>query len=136
MGAEPRRDRHQELHSGLPHAGSWYAWLGGYTGTHTDKLSHANVSIPATKTARLKMYMLSYTNDPGLTPGDHLTVQLTYGTTTKTLKTYYNVEATGAYDLKVFDLTPYAGKTVTLKFTATNNADGLLPRMASSTTWR
>jgi Zn-dependent metalloprotease len=109
---------------GLPHAGSSYAWLGGYSGTHTDKLSHANVSIPATKTARLKMYMLSYTDDPGLTPGDHLTVQLSYGTTTKTLKTYYDVEATGTYDLKVFDLTPYAGKTVKLKFTATNNADG------------
>jgi aminopeptidase S len=68
--------------------------------------------------------MLSYTNDPGLTPGDSLTVQLSYGTTTRTLKTYYDVEATGIYDLKVFDLTPYAGKTVTLRFTAKNNADG------------
>ncbi len=110
--------------AGLPRTGSWYAWLGGYPFTHTDKISHASVKIPSAKTARLKFYVLSYTeDDPTTAPGDKLTVQLSYGTTTRTLATYYDVQATGVYDLKVLDLTPYVGKTVTLRFIATNNND-------------
>jgi Zn-dependent metalloprotease len=105
------------------HAGSWFAWLGGYRVTHTDKLSHANVKIPVAKTARLKFYVYSDTEDPIATPGDKLTVQLSYGTTTRTLATYYDVQATFTYDLKVLDLTPYVGKTVTLKFIVTTNND-------------
>ena len=36
----------------------------------------------------------------------------------------HDIDASGAYDVKVFDLTPYAGKTVTIRATATNNNDG------------
>ena len=117
----------QSVGDALPHSGSWFAWLGGYTKTHVDRLSHANVKIPVTKTARLKLYLYSYTDDPSLSPGDKIVFTLTYGTTTKvtkTLRTYYDIDASGAYDVKVFDLTPYAGKTVTIRATATNNNDG------------
>ena len=122
MVAEPRGNRHQGSRQSA-HAGSWFAWLGGYRATHTDKLSHANVKIPVAKTARLKFYVYSDTEDPIATPGDKLTVQLSYGTTTRTLATYYDVQATFTYDLKVLDLTPYVGKTVTLKFIVTTNND-------------
>jgi Zn-dependent metalloprotease len=117
----------QSVDGAFPHSGSWFAWLGGYAKTHVDRLSHANVKIPVTKTARLKLYLYSYTDDPSFSPGDKIVFTLTYGTTTKvtkTLRTYYDIDASGAYDLKVFDLTPYAGKTVTIRATATNNNDG------------
>jgi aminopeptidase S len=44
-------------------------------------------------------------------------VQVLSGSTS-TLATYSNLSATGAYVQKTFDLSPYKGKTVTVRFLA------------------
>ena len=57
----PRGSSRRHVRDGSRTPGHWFAWLGGYANNHTDRLSHANVRIPATKTARLKLYLLRRT---------------------------------------------------------------------------
>ncbi|MFE6870284.1 M4 family metallopeptidase [Kitasatospora sp. NPDC057692] len=99
------------------HGGSWKAWLNGYGSTHTDTLSQT-VSIPAGCRATLSFYLHIDTGESGTTAYDKLAVQVN-GTT---LKTYTNVDAAAGYQLRTFDLSAYAGQTVTLKFNGTEDA--------------
>jgi len=100
------------------HSGSWKAWLDGYGTTHTDTLSQS-VTIPAGCSATFSFYLHIDTAETTTTTAfDKLTVQV--GTTT--LATYSNLNAASGYALKSFNLSSFAGQTVTLKFTGTEDS--------------
>ncbi|MFJ3792439.1 putative Ig domain-containing protein [Kitasatospora sp. NPDC090091] len=99
------------------HGGSWKAWLNGYGSTHTDSLSQT-VTIPSGCKATLSFYLHIDTGESGSTVYDKLTVTVN-GTA---LKTYSNVDAAAGYQLRTFDLSAYAGQTVTLKFNGTEDS--------------
>jgi serine protease len=104
--------------SGEPtHSGSWDAWLDGYGTTHTDTLSQT-VTIPAGCSASFSFYLhIDTAETTSTTAYDTLKVQV--GSTT--LATYSNLNAAGGYSLKTFNLSSYAGQTVTLKFTGSED---------------
>ncbi|MFJ9695040.1 M4 family metallopeptidase [Kitasatospora sp. NPDC101183] len=99
------------------HGGSWKAWLDGYGSAHTDTLAQT-VTIPAGCKATLSFWLHIDTAETGTTAYDKLTVSVN-GTT---IKTYSNVDAAAGYQQRTFDLSSYAGQTVTLKFTGTEDA--------------
>ncbi len=94
------------------HSGSWKAWLNGYGTTHTDSLSQS-VTIPAGCHATLSYYLHIDTKETTTTTAfDKLTV--TAGSAT--LASYSNLNKNTGFTQKSFDLSSYAGQTVTLKF--------------------
>ncbi|MFE9369375.1 putative Ig domain-containing protein [Streptomyces sp. NPDC006711] len=94
------------------HSGSWKAWLNGYGTTHTDTLSQA-VTIPVGCHATLSYYLHIDTKETTTTTAfDKLTV--TAGSTT--LASYSNLDKNTGFVQKSFDLSSFAGQTVTLKF--------------------
>jgi hypothetical protein len=99
-----------------PHSGSWYAWLDGYGRSHTDTLSQT-VTIPAGCGASLSYYLKITTSESGSTQYDKLSVKI--GSTT--VASYSNVDATGAYVGHSVNLGAYAGQTVKLSFTGTED---------------
>ncbi|WP_079062860.1 putative Ig domain-containing protein [Streptacidiphilus griseoplanus] len=100
------------------HSGSYDAWMNGYGSTHTDTVSQS-VTIPAGCSAAFSFYLHIDTSETTTgTAYDKLTVQV--GSTT--LATYSNLNAAGGYSLKSFNLSSYAGQTVTLKFTGTEDS--------------
>ncbi|MDF3298761.1 putative Ig domain-containing protein [Streptomyces tropicalis] len=105
--------------SGEPaHSGSWKAWMDGYGSAHTDTLSQS-VTIPSGCSATFSFYLHVDTAETTTTSAyDKLTVQV--GSTT--LATYSNLNAASGYALKSFNLSSYAGQTVTLKFTGTEDS--------------
>ena len=106
----------------VAHGGTGFAWLDGYGSTHTDTVSQS-ITIPAGKTsATLTFYVHIDTKETGSTAYDKLTVGVTSGSTTTTLATYSNVNAAAGYVLKTISLNAYIGKTVTLKFTGTEDS--------------
>jgi len=104
------------------HGGTGFAWLDGYGTTHTDTVSQT-FTIPSGKTsASLSFYLHIDTKETGSTAYDKLTVGVTSGSTTSTLATYSNVNAASGYVLKTISLNAYIGKSVTLKFTGTEDS--------------
>jgi aminopeptidase S len=106
--------------SGQPtHSGSWDAWLDGYGRTHTDTLSQT-ITIPSGCTS----YSLSFwlhidsAETTTVTAYDKLTVRL--GSTT--LATYSNLNRAAGYVQRTFNVAGFAGQTVTLTFTGTEDA--------------
>ena len=99
------------------HGGSWKAYLDGYGSSHTDTLSQT-VTVPAGCKATLSFWLHIDTAETGSTAYDKLTVSVN-GTT---LKTYSNADAAAGYQQRTFDLSAYAGKSVTLKFTGTEDS--------------
>ncbi|MGB2571940.1 M28 family peptidase [Micromonospora citrea] len=99
--------------------GSYKAWLDGYGSTHTDTLSQS-VTVPAgCSTYTLGFYLHIDTAETTTgTAYDRLTVQ--FGSTT--LATYSNLNAASGYQLRSFNVAGYAGQTVTLKFTGTEDS--------------
>ncbi|MFE9555394.1 putative Ig domain-containing protein [Streptomyces sp. NPDC006703] len=94
------------------HSGSWKAWLDGYGTSHTDTLSQS-VTIPAGCHATLTYYLHIDTQETtGSTAYDKLTV--TAGSTT--LASYSNLNKNTGFAQKSFDLSSFAGQTVTIKF--------------------
>ncbi|WP_327068039.1 protease pro-enzyme activation domain-containing protein [Kitasatospora sp. NBC_01302] len=106
-----------DLSSEPSHSGNYDAWLDGYGSTHTDTLSQT-VTIPAGCKATFSFWLHIDTAETGNTAYDKLTVQAN-GTT---LHTYSNVDAANGYTQRTFDLSAYAGQTVTLKFTGTEDS--------------
>jgi hypothetical protein len=99
------------------HAGSGYAWLDGYGTTHTDTLSQS-VAIPAGCKAALTYYLSITTSETTTTTAyDKLT--LTANGTSK--QTFSNLNK-GAYAQRTVDLSSYAGQTVTIKWTGTEDS--------------
>ncbi len=107
-----------------PHSGSWKAWLDGYGSTHTDTLAQS-VAVPAGCTSYLFTFWLHIdtAETTTVTAYDTLKVQVfnTSGTLLATLATYSNLNKNTGYAQKSFSLTPYAGQTVSLKFTGTED---------------
>ncbi|WP_280697514.1 putative Ig domain-containing protein [Kitasatospora sp. GP82] len=99
------------------HSGSWKAWLDGYGSAHTDTLSQS-VTIPAGCKASFSFWLHIDTAETGSTAYDNLTVQAN----STTLATFSNVNAANGYTLHTYDLSSFAGKTVTLKFTGTEDS--------------
>ncbi|MFJ9947330.1 putative Ig domain-containing protein [Kitasatospora sp. NPDC091207] len=99
------------------HGGSWKSWLNGYGSTHSDNLSQT-VTIPAGCKATLSFYLHVDTAETGSTAYDKLALTVN-GTA---LKTYSNVDAAAGYQLRTFDLSSYAGQSVTVKFAGTEDA--------------
>jgi subtilase family serine protease len=105
------------------HGGTGFAWLDGYGSAHTDTLSQS-ITIPAGKTsATLSFYLHIDTKETGTTAYDKLTVTATpSGGSATTLATYSNVNAATGYVLKTISLNSFIGKTVTIKFTGTEDS--------------
>ncbi|MFF1747613.1 M4 family metallopeptidase [Streptomyces mirabilis] len=100
------------------HAGSYKAWLDGYGSTHTDTLSQS-VTIPSGCKASFTFYLhIDSAETTTSTAYDKLTV--TAGTTT--LATYSNLNKATGYTQKTFDLSSFAGSTVTLKFSGVEDS--------------
>ena len=99
-------------------SGSWKAWLDGYGSTHTDTLSQS-VSIPAGCGATLSFYLhIDSAETTTSTAYDKLTVKI--GTTT--LATYSNLNKAAGYTLRSFNVSAFAGQTVTVSFTGTEDS--------------
>jgi Zn-dependent metalloprotease len=100
------------------HAGAWKAWLNGYGSTHTDTLSQS-VAIPAGCGATLTFYVhIDSAETTTSTAYDKLTVKA--GSTT--LATYSNLNKAAGYTLRSFNLSSFAGQTVTIAFTGTEDS--------------
>jgi subtilisin family serine protease len=101
------------------HGGTWNAWLAGYGSTHTDTLSQS-VTIPA----GCSSYSLSFwlhidtAETTSSVQYDKLTVQVG----TATLATYSNLNKASGYQQRTFDVSQFAGQTVTLKLTGTEDS--------------
>jgi len=100
------------------HGGTWKAWLDGYGSTHTDTLSQS-VAIPAGCSATLSFYLhIDSAETTTSTQYDKLTVKA--GSTT--LATYSNLNKASGYSLKSFNLSSFAGQTVSISFTGTEDS--------------
>ncbi|WP_433893652.1 putative Ig domain-containing protein [Streptomyces sp. CA-111067] len=100
------------------HSGSYKAWLDGYGTTHTDTLSQS-VTIPASCTsATLSYYLYISSQETSSTAYDKLAVQA--GSTT--VASYSNANKGTGYVQRTVNLSSYAGQTVTLKFTGTEDS--------------
>ncbi|MEU3826642.1 hydrolase [Streptomyces sp. NPDC029080] len=107
-----------------PRSGAYYAWLDGNGTATTDTLSQP-VTIPSGCSARLTVHLHVDTAETTATTAyDTLKVQVVggSGTVLGTLATYSNLDAAAGYTERVFDLSGYAGQTVTLKFTGTEGS--------------
>ncbi len=99
-------------------SGSWKAWLDGYGSTHTDTLSQS-VTIPAGCAATLSFYLhIDSAETTTTTQYDKLTVKA--GSTT--LATYSNLNKASGYTLRSFNVSSFAGQTVTITFTGTEDS--------------
>ena len=104
-------------------SGSWKAWLNGYGTSRTDTLSQS-VTIASTATsATLSFWIrIDSAETTSSTAYDTLRVQVVDGGTTTTLATYSNLNENTTYTQKSFSLTGYKGKTVTVRFTGTEDS--------------
>jgi hypothetical protein len=110
--------------SGEPaHSGSYKAWLDGYGTATTDTLSQP-AAVPSGCAARLTFWLHIDTAETGSTVYDTLKAQVlnSSGTVLSTLATYSNVNAASGFTQRSFDLSAYAGQTVTVKFTGTEGS--------------
>ena len=107
------------------HSGNWYAWLDGYGTTHTDTLAQT-VTIPAgcTNTAFSFWLHVDTAETTTTTAFDTLKVQVlnSSGTVLGTLGTFSNLNKITGYAQHTFSLGSFAGQTVTLKFTGSEDA--------------
>jgi aminopeptidase S len=103
---------------GAPRSGTRSAWLNGYGSTHTDTLQQT-VTIPAGCTNSTLSFWLKIDSSETTTTiaYDRLTVQIG----SMTLATYSNLNES-AYTLRSFNVGSFAGQTVVLKFTSTENS--------------
>jgi len=101
------------------HSGTWYAWLDGYGSTHTDTLSQS-VAIPAgcTNTKFSFWLHIDTAETTTTTAFDKLTITAN-GTT---LATFSNLNHISGYLQHTYSLGSFAGTTVTLKFTGTEDS--------------
>jgi hypothetical protein len=97
--------------------GNGYAWLDGYGSTHTDTLSHASVSIPSGCSANLTYYLWISSQEGTSSAYDKLTLAVN-GTT---VQSFSNVNKGSSYVQRSVNLSSYAGQTITLKWTGTED---------------
>ncbi|MEU6241827.1 M1 family aminopeptidase [Streptomyces sp. NPDC047024] len=101
------------------HGGSAYAWLGGTGATRTDTLTQS-VTVPSgCGSATLSFYLhIDTAETTSSTAYDKLTVKL--GGTT--LASYSNLDHATGYVRETVDVSSYAGRTVDLAFTGTEDS--------------
>ncbi|GAA4083392.1 MULTISPECIES: M1 family aminopeptidase [Streptomyces] len=101
------------------HGGTHFAWLNGVGSTHTDTLSQS-VTIPSgCSTATLTYWLhIDTAETTTSTAYDKLTAKI--GSTT--LATYSNLDKNTGYVQKSVDVSGFAGQTVTLAFTGTEDS--------------
>ncbi|HEX4722100.1 MAG TPA: putative Ig domain-containing protein [Pseudonocardiaceae bacterium] len=108
-----------------PHSGTWDAWLDGFGKSTVDTLSQP-VALPAGCANYTFTYWLHIdTAETGTKVFDTMTVQVlnSSGSVLSTLASYSNVSAASGYSQKSFSLAAFAGQTVTLKFTGSEDAE-------------
>lgn len=106
------------------HAGTWLAWMNGYGSTETDTI-YQQAAIPAGATATLTFWLRITTSETTTTAqNDKLQVQVlnTANSVLATLATYSNLNASSSYAQKSIDVSAYAGQTIRIKFTASENS--------------
>jgi hypothetical protein len=101
------------------HSGTWYAWLDGYGTTHTDTLSQT-VTIPAGCTATLFSFWLHI--DTAETTTTTAFDKLTITANGTTITTFSNLNHVSGYQQHAYSLGSFAGSTVTVKFTGTEDS--------------
>jgi hypothetical protein len=101
------------------HAGTWKAWLNGYGTTHTDTLSQT-VTLPTGCASYSLTFWLHIDSAETTTTTqfDRLTVKA--GATT--LATFSNLNKAAGYAQRSFSLAAFAGQTVSLSFTGTEDS--------------
>ncbi|MEV7404956.1 M1 family aminopeptidase [Streptomyces sp. NPDC091267] len=101
------------------HSGTSFAWLDGVGSTHTDTLSQS-VSVPAgCSSATLTFWLhIDSAETTSSTAYDKLTAKI--GSTT--LATYSNLNKANGYAQKSFDVSAFAGQTVVVAFTGTEDS--------------
>jgi len=108
-----------------PNSGSWDAWLDGYGTTHTDTLSQAVTLPTGCANYDFSFWLHVDTAETSTTQAfDTLKVQVlnSSGSVLATLGTFSNLDAIAGYAQHSFSLAPYAGQTVTLKFTGSEDS--------------
>ncbi|MBB5868767.1 hypothetical protein F4553_002146 [Allocatelliglobosispora scoriae] len=101
-----------------PHSGTWKAWLNGYGTTKTETLSQS-VTIPAGCTATLTYWLhIDTAETTSSIAYDKLVVAL--GSTT--VASYSNLNKNTGYLQRTVNVSSFAGSTVTLKFTGTEDS--------------
>lgn len=100
------------------HTGSWKAWMDGYGQTHTDTLSQS-ITIPTGCHATLT-YWLHIDSAETTTTSQYDKLTVTAGTTA--VGSFSNLNKGTGYTQRTADLSAFAGQTVTLKFTATEDS--------------
>ena len=104
--------------SGQPtHSGTWDAWLMGFGSTHSQSISQL-VTIPSGRQATLSYYVHIDTAETGPTAFDVMKVSA--GSTV--LQSLSNVNAAPGYQHKTVNLSPYAGRTISLSFAGTEDS--------------
>jgi subtilase family serine protease len=101
------------------HSGSWYAWLDGYGTTHTDTLSQT-VTIPAGCTATSFSFWLHI--DTAETTTTTAFDKLTITANGTTIATFSNLNHNTGYTQHTFSLGSFAGSSVTVKFSGTEDS--------------
>jgi hypothetical protein len=105
--------------------GSYKAWLDGYGTTTTDTLSQT-VTVPAGCSATLGYWLHVDTAETTTsTAYDTLKVQVlnSSGSVLATVGSFSNLDAATGYAQHTADLSAYAGQTVTVKFTGTEDSE-------------
>ncbi|MEO7069405.1 MAG: Ig domain-containing protein [Nostocoides sp.] len=98
--------------------GTYDAWLDGYGSTHTDTVRQS-ITVPAGCAASLTYYVHIDTAETTTTRAyDKLTVKV--GSTV--LQTLSNLNKASGYQLKTVSLSAYAGQTVTITWTGTEDS--------------
>ena len=102
----------------VPRSGTRYAWLSGYGYAATDAIRQT-VTIPSGCSSAVLTYWLHIdTDEYGAVAYDVFTIKAN-GTTVATLS---NMNAAAGYTQRTINLGAYAGQTVTLTFTGTEDA--------------
>ena len=109
-----------------PHSGSWDAWLDGWGKTTTDTLSQTVTLPTGCTTYNLSFWLHINTAETTTTAKyDTLKVQIlnSSGTVLATLHTYSNLDHNTGYAQRTFSLSAYAGQTITVKFTGSEDSE-------------
>ncbi len=100
--------------SGEPtHSGTWDAWLDGYGTSHTDTLSQS-IKIPSGCSSYTLSFWLHIDTSETTTTTAYDKLTVTLGSTT--LATYSNLNKASGYTQRSFNVSGFAGQTVTLTF--------------------
>ncbi|MFG2710531.1 M28 family peptidase [Streptomyces goshikiensis] len=95
-----------------PHAGSYMAWLNGWGSSRTDSASQSLAVPSGCSSYQLAFYLHIDTDEDEAVVYDRFTVSVGG----QTLETLSNVDAGSGYALKSYDVSRFAGQTVTLQF--------------------